>query len=291
MKKGRNLIKRMAFLLAMILTVSAVVPEMMPTAKVEAASVKLSHKGITLTRGQRYTLKVTGTKKKVSWKSSNSRIATVDKKGTVKGLREGSAVITAKVGKKKLTCKVAVRGYYKTIYKALLTKGTITVKSGNYNYTRTIQGFVLLDIDKNGVPELIIKDTDASSAYASYYVYTVRSGKLRYCGEYVVRGQSQVFYNSKYKALYMSWWTNSVGGVGHRLIRLSGTELKDYKYLWTGSESPYSTKQIYQYGTTGDKAKNVSKSTFNSKYKKYFKSYKKYNFVPNTEYNIKKYFK
>lgn len=54
-------------------------------------------------------LKVTGTSKKVKWKSSNKKVATVSSKGVVTGKKAGSAKITAQVGKEKYVCQVTVR--------------------------------------------------------------------------------------------------------------------------------------------------------------------------------------
>lgn len=72
------------------------------------AAVKLSKKKATVTAGKTLKLKVKGTKKKVKWKTSDKQVATVSKKGVVKGIKRGDCTITAKVGKKKLTCKVTV---------------------------------------------------------------------------------------------------------------------------------------------------------------------------------------
>lgn len=55
------------------------------------------------------TLKVKGSDKKVKWSSSRKSIATVSSKGKVTAKKPGTAVITAKVGKKKLTCKITVK--------------------------------------------------------------------------------------------------------------------------------------------------------------------------------------
>lgn len=76
---------------------------------VEAASIRLNKKSLTLTVGKTATLKVKGTKKKVVWISSNKKIATVTKKGKVTAKKKGTATIYAKVGKKKLKCKVTVK--------------------------------------------------------------------------------------------------------------------------------------------------------------------------------------
>ena len=72
-------------------------------------AAKLSAKNAVVGVGATTTLKVKGTKKKVKWSSSNKKIATVNKKGVVKGKKIGKARITAKVGKKKYICNVTVK--------------------------------------------------------------------------------------------------------------------------------------------------------------------------------------
>lgn len=76
--------------------------------------VKLNKKKVTLYVGKSVRLKVKGTKKKAKWKSSSKKVATVSSKGTVKAKKKGKAKITAKVGKKKLVCRVTVKNKKKT---------------------------------------------------------------------------------------------------------------------------------------------------------------------------------
>ena len=73
-----------------------------------SAKVKLNKTKVTIHVGESYKLKVKGTKKKVTWKSSKKSVVTVNKKGIIKGKKAGKSTITAKVGKKKLKCKVTV---------------------------------------------------------------------------------------------------------------------------------------------------------------------------------------
>ena len=80
-----------------------------------SAQTKSSNKSITLNVGKTYTLKVTGTKKKVTWSSSNKKIATVSTKGKITAKKRGYCTITAKYGKKKLTYKVTVKQPVKSI--------------------------------------------------------------------------------------------------------------------------------------------------------------------------------
>lgn len=52
---------------------------------------------------------IRGASNKISWNSSNSRIAKVDKKGKVTAIRKGTAYITATANKVKKTCKIIVK--------------------------------------------------------------------------------------------------------------------------------------------------------------------------------------
>ena len=45
---------------------------------------------------------------KVMWKSSDAKVVTVDNEGNIKGIKKGTAVITASAGKKSATCNVTV---------------------------------------------------------------------------------------------------------------------------------------------------------------------------------------
>lgn len=71
---------------------------------------KLNKKKVSLKRGKSITLKATTTPKnaKVTWKTSNKKVATV-KKGKVTAKAKGKATITAKSGKTSIKCKVTVK--------------------------------------------------------------------------------------------------------------------------------------------------------------------------------------
>lgn len=74
-----------------------------------ASKLKINKTKAEVYVGKTVQLKVTGTKNKITWTSNNKKIATVTTKGKVKGIKKGTATITAKVSKKKLTCKVTVK--------------------------------------------------------------------------------------------------------------------------------------------------------------------------------------
>lgn len=74
-----------------------------------AKKIRLNKKKVTIYTGKKVKLKIIGTKKKVTWKSKKKKIATVSKKGVVKGKRAGKTVIIAKVSKRNYSCKVTVK--------------------------------------------------------------------------------------------------------------------------------------------------------------------------------------
>lgn len=78
--------------------------------KKKTERIRLSMTRLRLAEGQTKKLKISGTRKKVRWKSSNKKIATVTQKGIIKGKRKGKAKITGMAGKRKLICKVSVTG-------------------------------------------------------------------------------------------------------------------------------------------------------------------------------------
>ncbi|MBR1566288.1 MAG: Ig domain-containing protein, partial [Oscillospiraceae bacterium] len=95
--------RRLAFLLALCLLVGIFA---LPVSA--SAAAKLNKKKLTLNVKQTYALKLSCAKGKVKWSTSDRKVATVTKKGVVKGVAGGTCKITAKNGKKTYTCKVTV---------------------------------------------------------------------------------------------------------------------------------------------------------------------------------------
>nr|MBP3598334.1 Ig-like domain-containing protein [Eubacterium sp.] len=97
----------MALVLAITLLLSGLI---VPAKEVQAAKPKLNKKSVTLRIGKTVRLKVSGTKEKITWRSSKKSVATVTSKGRVKAKKIGTAKIYASFAGKKLTCKVTVTG-------------------------------------------------------------------------------------------------------------------------------------------------------------------------------------
>ena len=124
-------------------------------------SVKLDKTNLTLTKGKTYMLKttVTGTNKAVTWSSSNSSVASVDKNGKVTAKAKGTATITAKVDGVSASCKVTVNEPAKTTIKLDKTKVTLgagepcTLKatvSPSQKVTWTSSNPKIVKVDANG---------------------------------------------------------------------------------------------------------------------------------------------
>lgn len=103
MRKQRVVKSVGCLILALLMVISCMTP-------VQASSKgKISKSSETIYVGQNTTLKVTGASGKVTWSTSNKKVATVSKSGVVTGKKAGKATITAKAGSKKFTCKVTVK--------------------------------------------------------------------------------------------------------------------------------------------------------------------------------------
>ncbi|HIR76368.1 MAG TPA: Ig-like domain-containing protein [Candidatus Choladousia intestinipullorum] len=80
---------------------------------VKTTSIKNLQKKLTLSRKQKIKLmpelNPITSQDKITYSSSNKKVATVTSKGVVKGIKAGKAKITVKAGKKKFVCTVTVR--------------------------------------------------------------------------------------------------------------------------------------------------------------------------------------
>ena len=119
MKQHRPFWRILFFCFALVLAVP-VISMLQTPLQAEAAAPKLSKKKATVKEGKTLTLTVKNPTQKVTWKSSNSKVVKITKKtgsnkskATLKGLKKGTATITAKVGKKKLTAKITVKHVHK----------------------------------------------------------------------------------------------------------------------------------------------------------------------------------
>lgn len=107
----KEVCKSLSYVLMAAMVIGGTIPSSSVAAKKKAP--KLSVSKATIKVGKKKTIKVKNTSKKAKWsvKSGKKNVSLSKKKKksvVVKGKKAGKAVILAKVGKKKLTCKITV---------------------------------------------------------------------------------------------------------------------------------------------------------------------------------------
>ena len=134
--------RKMKRTMAAVLSLTLACTLLIAPAEGQAAKkkMKLNKTKATLYVGKKLTLKVKNTKKKVKWSSSKKAVASVTKKGVVKAKKKGKTVITAKIGKKKLKCKITVKQKVvkkKTVYQSQMVENFESYTAGTDwgNYT------------------------------------------------------------------------------------------------------------------------------------------------------------
>jgi hypothetical protein len=96
--------KKLLSLLLVLLVLTSIIPVNVQAAK----QIKLSEKTMELVHGDTFTLKLLNTDATIVWNTTNKNVATVTSGGVISANNVGNAIITAKVGKKKYTCKITV---------------------------------------------------------------------------------------------------------------------------------------------------------------------------------------
>lgn len=107
MKRIRHLLA-LLFCAVMLLSVAAPASFVTQVQAASSSKIVLNKTKATVYNGKTLKLKVKNTKQKVTWSTSNKKIATV-KNGVVTPKKVGTVTIKAAVGKKTLKCKVTVK--------------------------------------------------------------------------------------------------------------------------------------------------------------------------------------
>lgn len=285
----KNKMRTLSALLLMLCLMALLPLQTLAAAK---ASIKLNKTKVTIEMGETIQLiaDVTGKSQKVTWTSSNKKIVKVDRNGNLTPVKAGKATIKAKANGKTKSCTVTVKNVdYRKLYKKFLEQSTIKVsyKSGNYTLNHTLNSedlyYYILNIDKKGVPELVICPMNQpTQTCCTYYVYTVKNNKVKYLGTCSYFGRYDVpplYYSSKQKAIVSN--AIGMGYESHGLYGISGYKLKTKRVC----EESYRMTVSYRTGSKFTSLKTVSKKSYNTYYKKYFKSLKKYTMKANTEAN------
>ncbi|NSK77160.1 penicillin-binding Tp47 domain C-containing protein [Blautia massiliensis (ex Durand et al. 2017)] len=144
--------------------------------KVTAA---LDKKTAAVYTGKTVTLKATSNDKdaKATFTSSNTKVATVSSTGVVKGLKAGTATITASYGNAKATCKVTVKA--STIKFAKKTATVYTGKTVTVKATATPSATITYTSSNTKVATVNSKTGAVKGLKAGTVTITATSGKLK----------------------------------------------------------------------------------------------------------------
>ena len=177
--KTSDMLRMNALMLALLLALMTAVAGFGAAVEVNAASVSLNKKSVTLTVGESVTLKVKGATKKVTWSSSNKKVATVTSKGKVTAKKAGTASIYAKTAGKKLTCKVTV--------KAKKPKALTTYWSAGSAPAKKLIDYVELVTNEDSSYFIPVKDRvavfdmDGTLTCETYFTYYDTMMFIEYC--------------------------------------------------------------------------------------------------------------
>lgn len=214
----------------------------LPAQTVEAATVKLSSTKVTLIKGENKTLKVSGTKSKVTWKSSKTSVATVNSAGKVTAKAKGTATITAKVGSKTLKCKVTVE----------------TPKIGKTSLSLDVKGTAALKV--SGTTQKVKWSSNKTSVAtvsssgkvtakkAGTATITAKVGTKKYTCKVTVKSASSSALSSNYKKLKN--YITSNGGTnknGNKVIQVSSADTSGNKVTWLISYDKKNDKFVFGY--------------------------------------------
>ena len=139
---------------------------------VEVTSITLDKTSLSLGVGGEETLTATvkpdnATDKTVTWTSSNSAVATVDN-GRVKGIKEGTATITAKAGSKTAKCNVTVKAEAVPVINLESTSATLTgavsINYGTVSFSiENVTGDVIPEVTSSDDSWLVVESISTST--------------------------------------------------------------------------------------------------------------------------------
>ena len=224
-----------------ILTTNTIVNGNIVVGEIEAASIKLNATQLTLKNVRSYQLKVTNTKKKVTWKSSNKSVATVSSTGKVTAKKAGKATITAKVAGKTLKCKVTVKN---PTIKLNVTSKNLTVGSTTTLKVTGTSKKVIWSTSNKSVGTVSSKGKVTAKKVGTCYIYAKVAGKTLKCKVTVKAKTTNKVTTSKNKTIVINAGHQGKGNSSKEAVG-PGSSTKKAK-VSSGATGVYSKKKESQ---------------------------------------------
>lgn len=181
-----------------------------------------------------------------------------------------------------------------SLYKTFLS-GSEAKISNSYTNTICLKNayFTSIDIDGNGVKELIVKEKSSSYGVCNpvAYVFTIKNKKVVYAGSTSIKQDysNSVQISRKYKSIYSCYPVASYTPTYFYTLKKGKLYNKKFFYVQYGyGKSTYGDIPHESWCKSSGyfiNKKKVPESKYNSEYQKYMKSLKKYLLVANTERN------
>lgn len=134
--------------------------------RAESATIRISNRSFVLAVNHYKTLSIIGTKRKITWSSSNRTVVTVSTNGRVMAKTPGKSIIYAKVSGKKLSCTVTViKLQAKTAVLAVGSSKTLKVYGTSSKITWTTSNKTVATVSPTG--KVTAKKTGTATIYAS----------------------------------------------------------------------------------------------------------------------------
>ena len=220
----------------------------------ETTGIKLNSSSISLyVKESTYvSASVSGKSSKVTWKTSDSSVATVDSNGKVTGKKAGTCKITASANGKSATCTVTVKNrtsansaYKKLIQKYELKYGKAKlITSGYMHYWKGVCFAKLLDFNNDGTKELILAyqngfgKTDKIKYHVELWTFDGKNTK-KICSSVSWTGNNCEYFGGfsiiKFKGYYLLFLSD--GAVGNDVYygkKSNGTLGAVHSFHWKG---------------------------------------------------------